>query len=114
MRPIESSNMMNPGFACFASRTNKGLVLFLFIELLVIGLAHADEYTGLAQDDPKELLPLVAPSGSNQGGFFPLPNWAHVSSLAGLPDVLTPDGHRKVVSTTLPKAAPSLAPPSES
>ena len=88
--------------------------LLLLLSPAVMNSARADDLTGMAVDDPKELLPpsaQVTSAPCYNPGFLPMPYWARGVVMSPLPDVLTPMG-RKAVLTTPPVAASSpLAPP---
>ena len=92
------------------------IICFCF-SLAVLNIARADDLTGLAQDDAKDLLPPAAQTPAApcyNSGFLPMPSWARGVSMPPLPAVLTPMG-RKAVVTTPPTAAPApLAPPKDS
>jgi hypothetical protein len=83
---------------------------------VLLNFARADDLTGMAQDDAKDLLPPAAqaPSGPcYNSGFLPMPSWARGVTMPPLPAVLTPMG-RKAVLTTPPVPAPApLAPPKD-
>jgi hypothetical protein len=92
--------------------------LLLFLSLAAPSL-RADDLTGMAQDDPKDLYPSGTSAGpacanSNYStGFLPMPAWAHGVVMPPLPDVLKPMG-KKIVLTTPPVAAPQpLTPPKD-
>ncbi len=90
---------------------------FFLVTLTVTRFVHADDLTGMAQDDPKDLYPAPAPQSSYvpnyNSGFLPLPSWARGVVMPPLPDVLKPMG-KKAVLTTPPVPAPQpLAPPKD-
>jgi hypothetical protein len=91
--------------------------LLLFLSLAVMNSGRADDLTGMAQDDAKELLPPSGPTSSApcyNPGFLPMPSWARGAVMPPLPDVLKPMG-KKVVLTTPPVPAPApQAPPKDS
>jgi len=118
MLNLEDMNRPGAPFARRAAGMGKRSALLFSIALLLPLLARADQYTGLPEDDPKELLPLRSAPGSSSGtvGFLPLPNWAHVTTLPPLPNVLKPYGNKTPVATAAtPTGAtpPPLAPPKE-
>jgi hypothetical protein len=89
--------------------------LLLLLSPAVQNSVRADDLTGMAQDDTKELLPPAAqaPAPCYNPGFLPLPSWAHGAVMPPLPEVLKPMG-KKTVLTTPPVAAPApLAPPKD-
>ena len=92
------------------------IICFCF-SLAVLNIARADDLTGMAQDDAKDLLPPAAQAPSApcyNSGFLPMPSWARGVVMPPLPDVLTPMG-KKAVLTTPPTPAPApLAPPRDS
>jgi hypothetical protein len=87
---------------------------FLAATLAVTSFVRADDLTGMAQDDPKDLYPAPAPQTSYapnyNSGFLPLPSWARGVVMPPLPDVLKPMG-KKVVLTTPPVPAPQTSTP---
>jgi hypothetical protein len=90
--------------------------LLLFLSPAVLNSARADDLTGMAQDDPKELLPPSAPTSSGpcyNPGFLPMPSWARGEVMPPLPDVLTPMGKKAVLTTPPVPASASLAPPKD-
>ena len=91
-------------------------ILCFCFSLAVLNIAHADDLTGMAQDDAKDLLPPAAQTPSApcyNSGFLPMPSWARGVTMPPLPAVLTPMG-RKAVLTTPPTPAPApLAPPKD-
>jgi hypothetical protein len=86
------------------------LLLFVFI---LIAHARGDEYTGMAQDDSKNMIPLQDSRSQSTGLFLPLPSWSHLVSLPPLPDVLKPMGKRPAVAANPEPAPAPLAPPRE-
>jgi hypothetical protein len=92
------------------------ICLLLCFTFPVLNFVHADDLTGLAQDDAKDLLPPSAQSSSApcyNAGFLPMPSWARGVVMPPLPAVLTPMG-KKVVFTTPPTPTPApLAPPKD-
>src|ERR1700691_4678322 len=100
MRSPEDLNHPRAIFTPRAFRAGKRSAILLSALFVLPMLARADQYTGVPEDDPKELLPLHAAPGSSDGvvGFLPLPNWAHVVTLPPLPDVLKPYGKKSVVT----------------
>jgi hypothetical protein len=92
------------------------ICLLLCFAPVVLNFARADDLTGMAQDDAKDLLPPAAQTPSApcyNSGFLPMPSWARGVVMPPLPAVLTPMG-RKVVLTTPPIPAPApLAPPKD-
>jgi hypothetical protein len=92
-------------------------MLFL-LALTNVKPACADDLTGLAHDDPKDLLPPAALAASSSPsydtGFLPLPSWSRGAVMPPLPQVLKPMGKKVLVLTTPPVAAPApLAPPKD-
>jgi hypothetical protein len=79
---------------------------FLFAALAVT--VRADDLTGMAQDDPKDLYPApalqTAYTPNYNSSFLPLPSWARGVVLPPIPAVLTPMG-KQVVLTTPPVPA---------
>ncbi len=77
-------------------------------------LMRGDDLTGLAQNDPKDLMPARSPSApcptTGPTLFVPLPNWARTVVMPPLPYQLTPMGRKPVVATASP-APTSLTPP---
>jgi len=92
------------------------ICLLLCFTPAVLNFLRADDLTGMAQDDAKDLLPPSAQTSSApcyNPGFLPMPSWARGVVMPPLPAVLTPMG-RKVVLTTPPTPAPApLAPPKD-
>lgn len=89
------------------------LIVVSVLLIVFSSLAHADDLTGLSDNDPKDLMPAphqTAPRCAASGDltFQPLPTWAHGVIMPPLPYQLTPMG-RKPVSFTA--AAPAPAPP---
>jgi hypothetical protein len=91
------------------------IICFCF-SLAVLNIARADDLTGMAQDDAKDLLPPAAQTPSvpcYNSGFLPMPSWARGVAMGPMPAVLSPMG-KKAVLTTPPTAAPApLAPPKD-
>jgi hypothetical protein len=92
--------------------------LLLFLSPAALHSARADDLTGLAQDDEKDLLPpssAQAPSGPCYNpGFVPMPSWARGVVLPPLPEVLKPMGKKPVLTTPPVPATTPLAPPKDS
>jgi len=90
--------------------------ILLLLSPAIQNSARADDLTGMAQDDAKELLPPAAqaPAGPCYNpGFLPLPSWAHGSVMPPLPDVLKPMGKKAVLTTPPVPASAPLAPPKD-
>jgi hypothetical protein len=89
--------------------------LLLFLSAAVVNSAQADDLTGMAQDDAKELLPPAAQSSAPcyNPGFLPLPSWARGVVMPPLPDVLKPMGKKAVLTTPPTPAQAPLAPPKD-
>jgi hypothetical protein len=99
------------------SQASCAILLGLFV-VLPPRLAHGDDLTGQAQDDPKDLLPAPVspprPQTADLGAFQPLPHWARGVTMPALPEQLKPMGKKIAVLTTPPSPAPApLAPPPE-
>ena len=94
--------------------TNSVPILLLSVWIALPSLARADDLTGQAQDDPKDLLPTpAAPTQPTYSGtlFAPMPEWARGITLGPMPDKLKPMGKGTVVaSATKPQP---LAPPKD-
>jgi len=92
------------------------ICLLLCFTPAVLNVLRADDLTGMAQDDAKDLLPPSAQTSSApcyNPEFLPMPSWARGVVMPPLPAVLTPMG-KKVVLTTPPTPAPApLAPPKD-
>src|SRR5476651_1666510 len=86
----------SPGISCSRGwRFNaSSLILLSLLVLILPNFGRGDDLTGLAQDDPKDLLPLSATATSSQPtgavAFLPLPGWAHLVNMPPLPDQLKP------------------------
>jgi hypothetical protein len=112
-----------PSFDLFPLRLAFAGIFLGAILLLLPGHALGDQYTGLAHDDPKDLLPPADPCPASIGdvGFQPLPIWAGRATMPPLPAQLKPMGARPSVAVTPASAtasapapvSPSLAPPAE-
>ncbi len=90
-------------------------LLLLFLSPAVMNSARADDLTGMAQDDAKELLPpQPASAPCYTPGFLPMPYWARGVVMSPLPDVLTPMGKKAVLTTPPVAASQPLAPPKDS
>jgi len=97
--------------ATTASATFRRIACLCF-SLAVLNFARANDLTGEAQDDVKDLMPPQAPAPCyNSTGFLPMPAWARGVNMGPMPWVLSPMGKKPVVATT-PAPAP-LSPPKE-
>lgn len=104
------------GISCLRSWriSATSLILLTLFAMLLPNLVSGDDLTGLAQNDPKDLLPAppVPPSQPTGGGLFvPLPSWCRLSAMPPLPDQLKPMGKKTEVATN--PTPPPLAPPKE-
>lgn len=98
------------------------LLLGIFLSLVFIAFtyrAHGDDLTGLASNDPKDMLSPSASSNSSSGNdlFQALPPWSHFTKMPPLPPQLKPAGAPLEVATpspvpvTPPKEVASQTPP---
>jgi len=100
---------------CRSATAPRGILVFSFV-LLLPALTHADQYTGMQDDDDaKGMVQLRQMPGTETIAFLPLPSWAHIKAMSPMPDVLSPNGKKVVVQVTPPAPAPHqpLAPPKE-
>ena len=87
-----------------------GLILVLI--LVSIGLAQADDQTGLPQGDPKDISSEQAqPAPCTPDEYFlPMPGWTHFVKMPPLPGTLTPMGKSPTVATPAPAAVAETKP----
>ncbi len=88
-----------------------GIVLVLL--LVSLGLARADDATGLPQGDPKDMSAqqAEAPAPCPVGDFFlPIPSWSHFTKMPPLPEQLTPMGHSLTIAKPSPAAVAETKP----
>ncbi len=116
--PVSAST---PRAASF--RTGSALSLGVLLASAFVAttpLLHGDEYTGLAQNDPKDMYPYRTEVVHTQtvSAFQPLPGWSRYGGMPALPDQLQPLGRKIVVASTAPlnppKPAPAVSPISAS
>jgi hypothetical protein len=87
-----------------------GIILVLI--LVSFGLAHADDATGLPQDDPKDVSSQQAEAAPCTTGefFLPIPSWSRFVKMPPLPEQLTPMGKSPVVAKPAPAAVAETKP----
>jgi hypothetical protein len=93
--------------------TTAVIAAFFLFAISLFSLVRGDEFTGQAQDDPKDLLPapVSQPPPAEGSAFLPLPYWSRGAIMPPLPVQLKPMGTKTAVAVTTPP--PSLAPPKE-
>lgn len=93
------------------------LILLSLFVMFTPNLMRGDDLTGLAKDDPKDLLPAPPVPASQPTGesmFAPMPGWTRLGAMPPLPDQLKPMGKKTVVATnTPPPVIVPLAPPKD-
>jgi hypothetical protein len=109
--------MLTANHAIFRKASSFMALSLLVILLPCLSYAYADELTGQAQDDPKDLLPAPPsrPQSSVDSGFLPMPSWARGTTMPPLPIQLKPMGNRTpgAPAPVAMATAPPLAPPKE-
>ncbi len=112
--PGKDKNMTIRARATFPQIVSFFLCLSPFSATFVANSARADDLTGMAQDDAKDLLPPTRASAPcYTTGFLPMPYWARGVVMPPLPDVLSPMGRKAVLTTPPVPAREPLAPPKD-